>query len=120
MKFLSNNKKIDKRAARNMVKYIRELEDPAYRLDKFWRNEPDLREYDFQTLKERCGLALEDTQKNKPWYHVLVHGQGNETYVAESNLTSDDNIDPVDHPFVDIFFYEYDNSGQYSLKQTFN
>ena len=54
------------------------------------------------------------------WYHVLVHGQGNETYVAESNLTTDDNIDPVDHPFVDIFFYEYDNSGQYSLKQTFN
>ena len=43
-----------------------------------------------------------------------------ETYVAESNLTTDDNIDPVDHPFVDIFFYEYDNSGQYSLKQTFN
>ena len=51
---------------------------------------------------------------------MLVHGQGNETYVAESNLTTDDNIDPVDHPFVDIFFYEYDNSGQYSLKQTFN
>jgi hemimethylated DNA binding protein len=51
---------------------------------------------------------------------VLVHGQGNETYVAESNLTSDQNIDPVDHPFVDIFFYEYDNSGSYSLKQTFN
>ena len=51
---------------------------------------------------------------------VIVHGQGNETYVAESNLTTDDNLDPVDHPFVDIFFYEYDNSGQYSLKQTFN
>ena len=65
-------------------------------------------------------VAKSKPDKNKPWYHVLVHGQGNETYVAESNLTTDDNIDPVDHPFVDIFFYEYDNSGQYSLKQTFN
>ena len=63
-------------------------------------------------------MAKSKPDKNKPWYHVLVHGQGNETYVAESNLTTDDNIDPVDHPFVDIFFYEYDNSGQYSLKQT--
>jgi len=68
---ISNNKKIDKRAARNMVKYIRELEDPAYRLDKFWRNEPDLKEYDFQTLKEWCGLTLEDKQKNKPWFWIL-------------------------------------------------
>ena len=65
-------------------------------------------------------VAKSKPDKNKPWFHVLVHGQGNETYVAESNLTTDQNNDPVDHPFVDIFFYEYDNSGQYSLKQTFN
>ena len=44
-------------------------------------------------------VAKSKPDKNKPWYHVLVHGQGNETYVAESNLTTDDNIDPVDHPF---------------------
>ena len=68
---LSKDKKIDKKAARNMVKYIRELEDPAFRSDKFWRAEPDLREYDFQTLKEWCGLTLEDNQKNKPWYWIL-------------------------------------------------
>ena len=37
-------------------------------------------------------VAKSKPDKNKPWYHVLVH----------------------------IFFYEYDNSGQYSLKQTFN
>ena len=58
--------------------------------------------------------------RHQPWYHVLVHGQGNETYVAESNLLSDASTDPIDHPFVDIFFNEYDNSGLYSLKQTFN
>ena len=50
----------------------------------------------------------------------LVHGQGNETYVAEGNLLSDENTDPIDHPFVEVFFNEYDNSGSYSLKQNFN
>jgi superfamily I DNA/RNA helicase len=54
-----------------MYKYIRELEDPNYRQDKFWRAEPDLKEYDFQTLKEWCGLTLEDNQKTKPWYWIL-------------------------------------------------
>ena len=68
---ITKNKKIDKKAARNMYKHIRELEDPAYRLDKFWRSEPDLREYDFQTLKEWCGLTLEDNQKTKPWFWIL-------------------------------------------------
>jgi superfamily I DNA/RNA helicase len=68
---ITKDKSIDKKAARNLYKYIRELEDPAYRLDKFWREEPDFREYNFQTLKEWCGLTLEDDQKNKPWYWIL-------------------------------------------------
>ena len=57
-------------------------------------------------------VAKSRLDKNKPWYHILVHGQG--------NLLRDASTDPVDHPFVDIFFNEYDNSGLYSLKQTFN
>jgi len=68
---ITKGKKIDKKAARNMYKHIRELEDPAYRLDKFWRAEPDFREYDFQTLKEWCGLTLDNNQKTKPWYWIL-------------------------------------------------
>ena len=65
-------------------------------------------------------IAKSKPAKHKPWYHVLVDGQGNETYVAEDNLLSDGSTDPIDHPFVDVFFNEYDHSGQYSLKQTFN
>ena len=65
-------------------------------------------------------VAKSRPDKNKPWYDILVHGQGNETYVAEGNLSRDASTDPIDHPFVDIFFNEYDNSGIYSLKQTFN
>ena len=68
---ITKGKKIDKKAARNMYKHIRELEDPAYRLDKFWRAQPDFKEYNFQDLKEWCGLILEDSQKTKPWFWIL-------------------------------------------------
>jgi len=68
---ITKGKKIDKKAARVMYKFIRELEDPGYRLDKFWRAEPDFKEYGFQDLKEWCGLTLADTEKEKPWYWIL-------------------------------------------------
>ena len=28
--------------------------------------------------------------KDRPWYHVLVHGNNSQTYVAERNLETDD------------------------------
>lgn len=68
---LTKDKKIDKKQAKNMYKFIRELSDPAFRLDKFWRNEPDLREYNFEDLKQWCGLELRAADKNKPWYWIL-------------------------------------------------
>ena len=40
--------------------------------------------------------------------------------LLKGNLLSDENTDPIDHPFVEVFFNEYDNSGSYSLKQNFN
>ena len=68
---ITKGKKIDKRQARNMYKFIRELEKPEFRLDKFWMNEPDLKEYNFEDLKEWCGLQLKDEDKTKPWYWIL-------------------------------------------------
>ena len=44
-----------------MYKFIRELADPKYRTDKFWRAQPDLKEYNFKDLKEWCGLELKDS-----------------------------------------------------------
>lgn len=46
------------------------------------------------------------TQPNQcqPWYHVLVDGGGNTTYVAESNLAIDLSGAAVDHPLVAEFF----------------
>jgi heat shock protein HspQ len=44
---------------------------------------------------------------NQPWYHVLVHGTGSVTYVAQSNLEPDPSDEPIEHPYVPIFFDEY-------------
>ena len=68
---ITNKKKIDKKQARNMYKFIRELADPNFRLDKFWRAEPDFRQYNFTDLKEWCGLELKDEDSKKPWYWIL-------------------------------------------------
>ena len=50
--------------------------------------------------------------KNEPWYHVLVHEETHETYVAERNLAPDVTNQPVNHPLVDRFFSEF-RDGQY-------
>ncbi len=53
--------------------------------------------------------------KDRPWYHVLVDGQGVETYVAERNLEADKTLGPIDHPYVDTFFSRFED-GVYHLK----
>ena len=68
---ITKNKKIDKKQAKNMYKYIRELKDPAYRSEKFWNAEPDFKEYDFESLVEWSGLELPLENKTKPWYWIL-------------------------------------------------
>lgn len=50
--------------------------------------------------------------KNKPWYHVLVHGSDYSTYVAERNLEHDDILEPINHPMVEHFFSKLE-SGRY-------
>jgi heat shock protein HspQ len=45
--------------------------------------------------------------KDEPWYRVLVHEAGYETYVAERNLADDRSPAPVSHPLVDEFFTEF-------------
>ena len=48
--------------------------------------------------------------KNQPWYHVLVDGQQQVTYVAQSNLQSDTTGDPIVHPMLNLFFSGHDES----------
>jgi heat shock protein HspQ len=46
--------------------------------------------------------------RDQPWYQVLVDQSGGlSTYVAQSNLKSDSNDDPVDHPRLQNYFSEF-------------
>ncbi|MEH6576445.1 MAG: heat shock protein HspQ [Amphritea sp.] len=53
-------------------------------------------------------VAKSQPPKDKPWYHVLVHGEKHSTYVAEQNLEPDDNVDPIKHPQLGQFFSRFE------------
>ena len=57
-------------------------------------------------------VAKSRPPKNRPWYHVLVHGSDHSTYVAERNLEPDDSVESVNHPMVEHFFAKFEN-GKY-------
>jgi len=57
-------------------------------------------------------VAKSRPPKDRPWYHVLVHGSVHSTYVAEQNLEPDDSADPIKHPMLEHFFSKFDN-GKY-------
>jgi hemimethylated DNA binding protein len=44
----------------------------------------------------------------------LVHNRSIETYEAESNLEVDDSKEPINHPYVPVFFNEFED-GQYRV-----
>ena len=52
-------------------------------------------------------VARSRPPKDQPWYHVLVHGAHQATYVAERNLESDREAQPVEHPLLDGFFDKF-------------
>ena len=64
-------------------------------------------------------VAKSHPPKDKPWYHVLVHGSINSTYVAEQNLEPDDSVEPIAHPMLEQFFSTFDN-GKYIRKEKAN
>lgn len=49
-------------------------------------------------------VAVSRPPKNRPWYHVLVHGAEHMTYVAEQHLESDQSAEQIDHPALGQFF----------------
>ena len=57
-------------------------------------------------------VARSRPPKDKPWYHVLVHGSIHTTYVAERNLEQDTSSDPIEHPMLGHFFTQFSN-GRY-------
>jgi len=68
---ISNGKEINKVETQNLLKYVRELSNSDYRTDKFWLKQPDYKMYDFNGLREWCGLELPDDSKKKHWWWIL-------------------------------------------------
>jgi heat shock protein HspQ len=64
-------------------------------------------------------VARSRPPRNEPWYHVLVHDGGKETYVAERNMMQDDSNEPVNHPLVNEFFDDF-REGVYRIERTIN
>ena len=77
--------------------------DPFFQLSDEWYQE----------------VARSRPPKDRPWYRVLVHGQFNETYVAERNLEPDSSKEPIDHPLVEELFDKFEG-GVYVRRQVAN
>jgi len=52
-------------------------------------------------------VARSRPPRDRPWYHVLVHGESHTTYVAERHLEPDPTRQEVDHPLVPDFFDQF-------------
>ncbi|MGB5475325.1 MAG: heat shock protein HspQ [Gammaproteobacteria bacterium] len=64
-------------------------------------------------------MARSRPPKDEPWYRVLVHDSGRETYVAERNLQEDDTNEPISHPLLGEFFTQFER-GHYQSGRHIN
>ena len=58
-------------------------------------------------------VAQSRPPRDMPWYHVLVHGAGHRTYVAERHLALDESGEQIEHPELGAFFDRFID-GRYS------
>lgn len=56
--------------------------------------------------------------KDKPWYHILVHGSVHHVYAAESQLERDFSEEPIEHPELDYFFDDFQNGAYHRRRST--
>ncbi len=56
-------------------------------------------------------IASSKPPKDRPWYHVLVDGAAQRTYVAERNLEPDTEGGPVRHSDITDYFQGLGNDG---------
>lgn len=60
--------------------------------------------------QEQRPSSLHNREDHSPWYHVLVDGTADRTYVSEQNIEADFDCAPVDHPdVIDYFETQTDN-----------
>ena len=56
-------------------------------------------------------IAQTKPPRDNPWYHVLIDGATQRTYVAERNLEPDTEGGPVNHPDITDYFQGQDDDG---------
>ena len=61
-------------------------------------------------------MARSRPPRDRPWYHVLVHGESHRTYVAERHLELDDSGKQIEHPELGTFFDTFAD-GRYSHRR---
>ncbi len=64
-------------------------------------------------------VARSRPPRDRPWYHVLVHGATHMTYVAERNLEPDESGQPITHPLLEHFFSLF-REGRYETGEPIN
>lgn len=57
-----------------------------------------------------ANVAKSRPPKDRPWYHVLVDGALQQTYVAERNLEPDLSGEAVNHPEVFLHFDKFEGN----------
>ena len=63
-------------------------------------------------------VAKSRPPKNEPWYHVLVDGSEDTTYVAEQHILTTDNTKEINHPLIEVYFLSFSNDHyKLALKQ---
>ena len=69
-------------------------------------------EFDLTCQAEEVWYQSNQTQpdKNQPWYHLLVDGVKQVTYVAQTNLEKDQSGKTVVHGMINLFFSAYEES----------
>jgi heat shock protein HspQ len=73
----------------------------------------------FQSTEEWYeAVAKSCPPKDKPWYHVLVHGAAHATYVAERNLERDESAEPISHPLPMHYFSRFEDERYLSRSRT--
>jgi len=59
-------------------------------------------------------VARSRPPRDRPWYHVIVHGSDHTTYVADRHLEPDLSAAPVESPLVARVFERFDpETGRY-------
>ena len=72
--------------------------DPSFSLSEEWYEE----------------VARSRPPKDRPWYHVLVDGAMQTTYVAERHLDASEDVSQIDHPLLGAHFDRFDGQRYYA------